>query len=370
MCPTEQNELQPIDQMIPVVVGGHKLGLGERPVFWPDIDVYFRQDESQALRLIDGVAQAGCGFLKGAVLHRADLCLRGARSVCYYDAAQARFIEEPYDQVIARHVVPLNTMARLMSHAQAAGLSVVLSVYDSEGLEFARSIGAVAVKIPSSNITHRALIESVAQSGLPVVIDTGRSRFEEIKHAVQWAKAQGAGARLIVQHAPPGPPARADRFHMRMLRHLSQTFRCPVGLSDHHSGLDMLPMAVALGAAVVEKGLTIDRAAADIDIAHALSVSELPRALRLLQDSWDALGAFVRPDDEVAPYPVDRMCIVAARDIALGEIITRDALGFAFPPDGIGAELVYEVLGGRAKQLIAARTPLTWDVLVPCAESE
>lgn len=335
------------------------------PLFWPDIDVYFRRDLSQALHLVDRVAAAGGRYLKGAVLHREDLCLKGGRPVAYYDKSTGTTVSEPYEDVIARLVVPLETLDRILRHARAAGLALVLSVYDREGIAFARDIGAVAMKVPSSNITHKALIEEVAAGDVPIVVDTGRSRFAEIERAVGWVRRAGGGERLLLQHSPPGPPAPAGRFHLRMMAHMGRAFGCPVGHSDHHSGLAMVPLAVALGARVIEKGLVMDGAAADIDIAHALPVSRLPEALALIEESWQALGADVRPDAEVPASPPDRMCVIAARTITAGEVIGADALDFAFPPLGIGAEDLDVVIGCTAQVEIPRGTPISREAIRP-----
>lgn len=360
MCPSDRHASQ-TDRSTPCVpIGPCSIGEHHPPVFWPDIDVYFQRDLNQAFHLIDKIAEAGGRFLKGAVLHRGSLCLKDARSVSYYNKNTDAMLSEPFENVIDRHVVPLELLHRVMRHARGTGLSLVLSVYDSEGLAFAKDVGALAIKIPSSNITHKSLIEEVAESSLPMVIDTGRSKFMEIERAVRWAKEKGAGARLIVQHSPPGPPAKAARFHLRMMSHMSRVFSCPVGLSDHHSDLAMLPLAVALGASVVEKGLVIDDAKADIDVAHALPVSRLREALAMLDESWYALGETIRPDAEVPTDPVDRMCIIAHRAIEEGEVITRDAIDFAFPPVGIGAEDINCLLGATAKVSILRGEPIKW----------
>lgn len=360
MCPPDQHASQ-TDRSTPCVpVGPYLIGERHPPVFWPDIDVYFQRDLNQAFHLIDKIAEAGGRFLKGAVLHRGSLCLKGARPISYYNKSTEKMVSEPFENVIDRHVVPLEMLHRVMSHASGTGLSLVLSVYDNEGLAFAKDVGALAIKIPSSNITHRSLIELVAESALPMVIDTGRSKFWEIERAVSWAQEKGAGARLIIQHSPPGPPAHAARFHLRMMPHMTRVFSCPVGLSDHHSGLAMLPLAVALGASVVEKGLVIDDATADIDVAHALPVSRLREALAMLDESWNALGESIRPDAEVPIDPVDRMCIIAHRNIAEGDVITRDAIDFAFPPVGIGAEDIDRLLGATAKVSIHRGEPIKW----------
>lgn len=346
-----------------VQIGSRVFGADHPPTLWPDIDVYFKRDLSQAFYLIDQVAEAGGQYLKGAVLHREDLCLRHHGQVTYYDKTTGQLVCEPYADVMARHVVPIESLYKVMRRARDAGLGLVLSVYDSEGLAFARDVGALAVKVPSSNITHKALIEEVAVCGLPWVMDTGRSKFSEIERAVSWARSQGGSGRMLLEHSPPGPPAPATRFHLRMIKHMALHFSCPVGLSDHHIGLDMFPLAVALGVCVIEKGLVLDDAHPDIDVAHALPVSRLRAALAMLEESWQALGNDVRPDAEVPDHAVDRMCIIARQDIAVGAVITRDMLDFAFPPLGIGAEDLDTVVGATAHMRILRGTPINRDAI-------
>ncbi len=360
MSPTNHLERQKVRSPSSVTIGPYLIGEQYPPVFWPDIDVYFQKDLNQALHLVDKIVQAGGHFLKGAVLHRGSLCLKDAGPINYYNKDTNEMVAEPLNKVIDRHVVPLEMLHRVMKHASDAGLCLILSVYDTEGLEFAKEVGASAIKIPSSNITHRSLIEEIAVSAFPMVIDTGRSKFCEIEKAVSWTQKKGASHRLIIQHSPPGPPAHPDKFHLRMISHMAQVFSCPVGLSDHHQGLTMLPIAVALGASIVEKGLVIDAAKADIDVAHALPVSRLREAIAMLEESWFALGKSIRPDQEIFTNPVDRMCIIARREIAKGELITRNDIDFAFPPFGIGAEDINDLLGSTANISIPSGEPIQW----------
>ncbi len=363
MSPNDQVSVFSHDNAAPCVpIGPRSLGVSHPPVFWPDIDVYFRRDLGQAFKLIDLIAEAGGQYLKGAVLHRESLCLKGGTQISYFDKNIGRMISEPFEDVIARHVVPLDMLEKVMHRASKAGLGLVLSVYDSEGLAFARAVGALAIKLPSSNITHKALIEEVAACGLPMVIDTGRSKFQEIERAVAWARQKGAGKRLVIQHSPPPPPAPATRFHLRMMGYMARVFSCPTGLSDHHSGLAMLPIAVALGASVIEKGLVMDGTASDIDIAHAMPASRLREALLILEESWQSLGENLRPDDEVPSDPVDRMCVIARRHIAAGDTITLDMLDFALPPLGIGVAHLDAVIGSTALKAISRGTPIGWEM--------
>jgi sialic acid synthase SpsE len=87
--------------------------------------------------------------------------------------------------------------------------------------------------------------------------------------------------------------------------------------------------------------------------------------LAMLDESWYALGEAIRPDTEVPVSAVDRMCIIAHREIAEGEVITRDAIDFAFPPVGIGAEEINCLLGAMAKVSIPRGEPIKWADVKP-----
>jgi N,N'-diacetyllegionaminate synthase len=341
-----------------ITIGDITLGTGRPPAFWPDIDLYFKRDLTKALDLISRLANSGCRFLKAAALHDVSVCLPGDHLVSFFDATAGLMRTEPYAKVMERHVLPLVDLARLAARARSQGLNLVLSVYDEEGLRFALEEGAAAVKIPSSNVTHLPLIEEAAKSGLPIVLDTGRARWAEIERAVGWVTAAGGSGRLLIQHSPPGPPAAPSRYHLGMLTAIAEAFDRPIGLSDHHSGLDMIPIAVALGACVIEKGLTSDGTEGDIDIAHALPASRAGEALTLIENSFEALGNVRRPDEEATPDPA-RMGIFAARFIAAGEMLNRECLRFAFPAVGLGTEAWGRVCGARARQSIAQGAPIS-----------
>ncbi|GJL95899.1 MAG: spore coat protein [Hyphobacterium sp.] len=342
-----------------ITIAGRAVGRRHEPLFWPDIDIYFRRDEALALSLIDKLADAGCDFLKAAVLQSPDLCLPDAGEIEYFDHIAQKTVARSYRDIIDAQHTPLPMMTRLLEHARSRKLEIVLSVYDLEGLDFAVNEGAVAIKIPSSNITHKVLIEAASKNAAALVLDTGRSSLEEIDRAVAWAKAAGAKGKLLVQHSPAGPPAPPSDFRMGYLPKFAARYSCPVGLSDHHPGLDMIAVGVALGACVIEKGVAGSKTRADIDIAHAFHIDDARDVLSLARDTWAAIGDTPRE----ANGGMDRMGCIAARDLTAGEILSRDDITFAFPAHGLGAEMIDEIIGASIKTNINAGRPIADNVL-------
>jgi sialic acid synthase SpsE len=336
-------------------LGNETIGDGHKPVFWPDIDVYFKGNIDEAFRLIDQIAQSGNPFVKGAVLHDPEMCHPEGETA--YFVPGKGMVHENYRTIIERHATPLDKLGKIFEYAKKAGLSSVLSVYDSAGIAFAKEMGAVAIKIPSSNIVHQPLIENVAKSGHVMVIDTGRSNIKEIMRAAQWAKdAGGEGLNLIMQHSPAGPPNPYTASHMNMMREIGTQCDSFISLSDHAIGSDMLLVATALGAHVLEKGLSAGQERNDIDLAHALPISELKDTLKRIENVFDALGEKERfiPDD--APRPKDRMGIYAKENIEANTPLTLENVIFQFPTaeNGIGVEQWDNVKGKAVKTSVKA----------------
>jgi sialic acid synthase SpsE len=331
--------------------------------FWPDLDVYFKRDIALAIAMVAKLQAFGVRTIKAAALHDADCCLASDATTQYHVAGRGQ-VTESYRSIIERHVVPLDDLRRICGAVRDRGLDLVLSVYDLPGIALAREFGAVAIKIPSSNIVHAPLIRAAAATGLRLVLDTGKSRLAEIDRAVEWARAAGA-ADLLVQHSPPGPPAPAHAAQLAALPMLKARYGVPVGLSDHHAGIDLLPLAVALGAAVLEKGVCADDAAPDIDLAHALPISKVPRALEAIRLASDAVGSGSLEARETLAAPADRMGLVAARDLQAGERIGTATVRFAFPAAGIPVEQWDEVAGRALVRPLSKGEPVPPSALAP-----
>ena len=340
-------------------IAGVPVGPDHPPIVLPDIGTFFNQDFALAESMIKSVSAAGCKFLKGEILHRADICLDDDTKETYY-GVKTGLVSERYRELVERKVVPLNVVKDQMALARSLKLDVVLSVYDIEGADFAAQQGAVAIKAASSNIAHEPLIRYIAALKLPMIIDTGKSTMEEIARAVQWARDAGA-ERLIVEHSPDAPPAPVAQHHLRMLKTLAQVFSCPVGLSDHHAGSEMMIAGAALGASILEKGVCPDGVPVDQDVTHALPLSQLSDLRVMCQNVHAALGSPMRTLKRDRAKPAARMGLVARCDLAAGDVISLATVDFAFPAKGIETEHWSIVDGWTVSGEIKAGTPIRWN---------
>lgn len=333
------------------------------PVFWPDIDVYFKRDLSLALRMVDTLHEMGVRVIKTAALHDANVCLPGSAEVQYHVPGRGP-VSEPYRAVIDRHALPMPDLRRLCERVRQRGLDLVLSVYDPEGIALAQAFDAAAIKIPSSNIVHAPLIRAAAACAPLLVLDTGRSTLNEIDRAVHWARSAGA-RRLLIQHSPPGPPAPVGEQRLSVMPALGLRHGAAFGLSDHFPGLDMVALAVALGAQVIEKGVCPDGATADIDLAHALPLAHVPQALQIIAHAHQAVGVADLSDRIGRARSPDRMGLVVARSLYPGDRIDAGSVRFAFPTVGIPVEDWDQVQARAVRAYLEPGEPLQLHHLAP-----
>lgn len=342
-----------------IQLGKISVGTGDRPLFLPDIGTFFNQDTSLAGSVIDSLADAGVLVVKGEILHTPEICLKHGGIEKYFGWKSAAIIEEDYRALIERKVVSLSAYEELFSHCHAKGMEFVASVYDFDGADFAKSIGAKALKIASSNITHQPLIEHVAKSKLPVIIDTGHATMEEVARAVNWAQDSNA-VDIIVQHSPLAPPKPLSKHNLKYMQTLGRALGVPYGLSDHHSGEEMLYAAIALGACIVEKGVCPDKTGDDQDTGHALPLSMVQDVVDKINNIYDALGDGERYLPRTREKYISRMGFVAKKDLQPGDKINLDNVTFAFPAKGISVEYWGEVCGWKMKTRVSAGSVIEW----------
>lgn len=341
--------------------GDIPVGTDFSPILLPDIDMFFNKDLAVAEQVVNKLVTSRVNVIKGAVIHSANIALDDGTTESYY-SPETGIVTENYRALMERKVMTLEEHEGLFSLCRKLGPELVLSIYDQEGAAFAKDVGACALKVPSSNITHEPLIRALGAFGLPVLLDTGKSTLEEIARAVQWAQDGGAD-QLIIEHSPAAPPLPLANHNLRMLSALQESFDCPVGLSDHHAGDEMIYAAIALGACVIEKGVCADEQGHDQDVYHAMRVSDVEQILAKCLNIHAALGSKMRYLERDRPKPKDRMGLVARRDLQAGDYVSLETIDFAFPARGVPTEYWSLVEGWKLKSEKNTGMVIGWDDL-------
>jgi sialic acid synthase SpsE len=355
-------------------LGPYALAADSPPVFLAEIGGFFGQDMDLASAMIRRIIQVGRDvpqqpmILKTEILHDAAICIPSPTTETYA-AKDGRVQRENYRALIERKVVPLAHYAGLLQLCRDEGMPFLVSVYDFAGADFAVQQGAVALKLGSPNIVHLPLLRHCASKGLPMVLDTGRATLGEVQRALDVVRQTGC-ENVVLEHSPDGHPALPKAHNLRILETYLQAFGLPVGLSDHHVGIEMLFMSIALGACVLEKGVHVAPDDLDIDISHAMNLDDLREVLLAVHGCWQALGAPTR-DMSVPIEGVlgtsQRQCLVARGDLSVGQPINLQTVRFAFPRLGVGVEHWDLVEGWQLRKPVKAGEPVQWNDIEPAS---
>ncbi|KTD47616.1 N-acetylneuraminate synthase family protein [Legionella quateirensis] len=337
------------------------------PIFLAEVGSYFNGDYQLAKNMVESIIKASSlvpnqpVVLKTEILNDPEICLPSSLQETY-TCKSGQIKKENYRELIERKSMSLDKYAQLFEIIRNASMPFIVSVYDFTAVDFATEHGACALKIASANIVHIPLIRYAASKGLPMIIDTGRSTIAEVFNAVNTARVAGCED-IIIQHSPDGHPALPEAHNLRLLQTYSKAFNLPVGLSDHHNGLEMLYISVALGASILEKGVHVYPDELDQDISHSMNLEDLPEVLQKVYDAWESLGSTERnPRNQIKGVigSSQRQCVVAKRDIQLGEILSLDNVRFAFPCLGIPVQHWDLAIGSSFTTPIKANTPVQW----------
>ena len=164
------------------------------------------------------------------------------------------------------------------------------SIWDEQAVDFMEQFDTPAYKIPSACITDHNLLRHARKTGRPLVISTGMSTMEQIRAAVEVV---GTG-NLVIMHCTSTYPCEPEELNLRMIRTLRDEFPCPIGYSGHEVGLVPPQVAVALGACMIERHLTLDRAMWGSDQAASVEPSGFERLVKYVRTAEASLGDGVK----------------------------------------------------------------------------
>ena len=164
------------------------------------------------------------------------------------------------------------------------------SVWDEEAIDFLEQFDPIAYKVPSAALTDTGLVDKLNATGRPIILSTGMSTMEEIRKSVSHFDMD----RLAITHATSTYPCKPEELNLRMVQTLASEFDCPVGYSGHETGLVPSAVAVGLGATIIERHFTLDRAMWGTDQSASVEPGGMERLVKYIRVTEKALGDGVK----------------------------------------------------------------------------
>ncbi len=175
-------------------------------------------------------------------------------------------------------------------YSKEIGMDWFASVWDEPSVDFLEKYNPIAYKVPSASLTDHSLLLHLRKTGRPLILSTGMSTFEQIKSAVKLIGEEN----LVITHATSSYPCDPSELNLSMIKTLKDTFNCPIGYSGHEVGLVTSAVAVGLGACMVERHITLDRALWGSDQAASVEPGGFERLVKYIRVTEMAIGDGVK----------------------------------------------------------------------------
>jgi N-acetylneuraminate synthase/N,N'-diacetyllegionaminate synthase len=338
-------------------IAGRPVGGNARCLVIAEAGVNHNGDPALAHRLVDAAADAHADVIKFQTFDPASLASERAPKAAYQ--ALRTGSDESQVEMLRRLVLSPEAHQALKSHAEERGLLFLSTPFDVASADFLERLGVAAFKVASGELTNHPFLAHLAAKGRPLLVSTGMSDLDEVEAAI-GAIRKTRDCPLVLFHCTSSYPALAESVNLRAMDTLRGRFQVEVGYSDHSLGPIVAIAAVARGAKIVEKHLTLDVSLPGPDHQASMEPGDFGRLVQAIRDVESALG-----DGRKVPHPseldtrrVARKSLFVARALAAGARLSDGDLEARRPGDGIPPSRLAQLIGRRVKRALRVGEPL------------
>lgn len=344
----------------PFHISGRPIGSRQPTYVIAELSANHRQHYNQATNLIRSAKEAGADAVK-LQTYTADTMTLSSKFDHFRLSGGTIWDGRTLYDLYGEAYTPWDWHPKLKAVADEVGITLFSTPFDATAVEFLEEMDVPAYKIASFELVDLPLLRKVAGTGKPIIMSTGMATLAEIDEAVRTVREAGAQelALLRTNSAYPAPVAEMD---LRTIPHLAEAFGLPVGLSDHTLDIAVPGAAVALGASIIEKHLTLSRDTGGPDSAFSLEPAEFRAMVDAVRTTEQALGRirYGPTEREQASLPFRRSLFVV-KDIQAGEEFTEANVRSIRPAHGLHPRYLPTVIGKRATRDLSTGTPLAWE---------
>jgi N-acetylneuraminate synthase len=345
-----------------IEIGGRTVGPSRPTFFIAELSANHCGTLERAQAIVRSAIDAGVDAIKLQTYTPETLTLRSDRPE-FRVGSGTPWAGRTLHDLYVEAATPWEWFEPLKRAAEDGGVLAFSTAFDKSSVDFLVERGAPAMKIASFELVDTDLVAYAAATGLPLILSTGMATDDEISAAV--AAARGAGCReLALLRCNSSYPAPPDEMDLRSIPDMATRWDAVVGLSDHTLTSTAAIVAVGLGASIVEKHVTLDRADGGPDASFSLEPHELAETVASIREAEATLGSIrYGPSSSEQASVGFRRSLWIVDDLDAGVALRRDNVQSLRPAAGIAPRFLDQVVGKTVTGPVSAGTPLTWDLL-------
>lgn len=343
-----------------ISIGGKNIGEKNPCFIIAELGSNHDRSFEKAIRLIDEAADARADAIKFQLFKAEKIASSYVSDETRIDDKFAKFGSTVID-LYRKFELPPEWIPDLIQYCKEKKIIFLATPFDLDSVDILEKHGVVAYKIASFELTYLSLIKHAASTGKPILLSTGMANLGEIEEAIATVDNTG-NSNIALFHCNIGYPALPKNVHLRNIETMKVAFGYPVGYSDHTKGFAVPIAAVALGANLLEKHITLEDSKSP-DHDFALRVEQLKLMVENIRTVEDSLGEFVKKSRPVEFKHLirGRRSVFAMVDLAPGDVISPEKVDVLRPGTGLSPKYYDLIIGKKVTRPVKADTPLQWE---------
>jgi len=340
-----------------------EIGLNCAPFIIAEMSGNHNQSLERALEIVKAAAKTGAHALKIQTYTPDTMTLDLDEREFHISDPKSLWAGTSLYELYGKAYTPWEWHKPIFDRARQLGIIVFSTPFDDTAVDFLESLDVPCYKIASFENTDLPLIRRVAATGKPLMISTGMATVAELDETVRAAREAGC-EHLILLKCTSAYPALPEHANLLTIPHLRELFSCEVGLSDHTMGMGVSVASVALGATVIERHFTLNRADGGVDSAFSMEPAEMAQLVVETERAWQALGQVCYGPTEAEKGSIQfRRSLYVVKDMKAGDRLIPDNLRVIRPGRGLAPKHYEQVLGRRVAKDVKRGTPVSWGLL-------
>lgn len=350
-----------VSVMKQIRIGDKPVGSGNPCYIIAEAGVNHNGSVELAKKLVDAAVDAGCDAVKFQAFSAENLVTKNAQMAGYQKDNLGK--KQTQYELIKGLELPGKDFYALKGYCDKKGIFFMCTPHSgNDDIDLVADISP-AIKMGSGDLTNLPALEYAAKKGKPMILGTGMSDLDEVKEAV--AAVSRFNKDIILLHCTTNYPTRFEDVNLTSMLTMRDELNVLVGYSDHTPGTLVPPLAVAMGACVIEKHFTLDRAMPGPDHKASLEPSELKEMVEKIRQAEKIMGSSLKKPvkGEIEIAKVARKSIFASVDLKKGEKIKREMLAIKRPGTGLKPKYLESLIGRRTKRAIKLDESITLEDL-------